>query len=110
MDRLFLVILMILCVPTQLLLSAQIFQQDDLNRLAQENNYAEYFDHALDIRPSLRNKLWTQTTEQMGQDYLAYLKELSSVKTNQFELVHRISQWNKEALRISLLYYRFVSD
>ena len=48
----------------------QLYSFQDLQALVDSNGYIEFFDHALDIRPSKRNEKWQKMCFQMAQLYM----------------------------------------
>ena len=47
-----------------------IYNMQDLRVLKAQESFLEFFDHALDIKPSLRDTEWSKMTEQMGIAWL----------------------------------------
>lgn len=43
---------------------------NDLNALVKNGAYLEFFEHAMDIRPSLRNEKWQKMSLKMAQKYM----------------------------------------
>ncbi|MBD64718.1 MAG: hypothetical protein CME62_05900 [Halobacteriovoraceae bacterium] len=74
--------------------AAQIpYTMIDLKKLVETKNSFEFFDHALDIKPSQRNKEWSAMTEEMGQTLLDELNQKESISIDQFKLVRKLSHW-----------------
>lgn len=85
--------LFILLIPIIAVCQTQLYSIKDLQILANENNYTEYFAHALDIKPTNRDEVWKNLTEQMGTDLLSELVSKTRINNNDYKLVHAISRW-----------------
>src|SRR5574343_829671 len=46
------------------------YEMGDLETLYKENNYQEFLNHALDIRPSLRDSKWKKMVLEIGVDFI----------------------------------------
>jgi len=68
-----------LFIFTQVVLAAprQLYTLNDLEALESNNNFREFFAHALDIRPSKRNKTWTQMCMSMAESFMRELRKKS---------------------------------
>lgn len=69
------------------------YNMQDLRVLSSQQNYQEYFIHAKDLKPSLRNEEWSKMTEQMGIGYLEFLNTRPKLIEKDYQLVLSISQW-----------------
>jgi len=65
----------------------------DLEVLENEKSYAEFFHHAKDIRPSLRNKHWNQMVSSMAMELFEGLKKKSIVTETDVQMVLHLSDW-----------------
>lgn len=81
---------LMLCVPCG---ASQVYTLADLRILAGESNFTEFFNHALDIKPSLRGGEWRKMTESMGLNFLDSLQHKSDISDLQDQLVQKISNW-----------------
>ena len=57
-----------LLVPS--LKAATPYEMGDLETLYKENNFSEFLNHALDIRPTLRDSKWKKMVLEMGVDFV----------------------------------------
>ncbi len=73
--------------------SRQIYTMEDLSILESENNFKEFFAHALDIKPSKRDKTWSSLVESMGIHYLDQLTKNRFIDKDQKLLLLKISNW-----------------
>lgn len=73
--------------------SQKIYTMGDLEVLALEKNYLEFFIHALDINPSNRQERWKDMVEQMGIDHLSELINKTELEESDYTLVHKLSRW-----------------
>jgi hypothetical protein len=65
----------------------------DLKILSAEKNYNEFFQHALDIRPSERDEKWKTMVERLGTQYLGDLGNRTKLEKAQLDLVYKLSTW-----------------
>jgi hypothetical protein len=73
-------------------LAAQ-YSINDLKILSSEKNYNEFFQHALDIRPSERDTNWKSMVEDLGIQYLGDLGSRTKLEKHQLSLVYKLSAW-----------------
>lgn len=76
-------------------LQAALYDIKDLEVLESSKSYKEFLDHAKDIRPSSRDKHWSEMVSNMAT---SYLKDLSSKKAYQkenFDYVQALSHWSE---------------
>ena len=76
-----------------LTLAAEIYSMADLEILAQEKSYKEYFSHALDVRPSERNDRWREMTLQMSENWAKTLKQKAEISSEDFKQLETLFQW-----------------
>lgn len=69
------------------------YQITDLEILKNERSYFEFFDHALDIRPSLRDIKWKSMVESLGIDFLDELTKKTIIDKTSMNLVYKLSNW-----------------
>ena len=65
----------------------------DLEVLNQEGNYSEFFQHALDVRPSERLEPWNKMVLKMSEKMLEDLLKKNEIKKSDFLLIEKISTW-----------------
>ena len=58
----------------------QLYSLQDLEVLESNNNFREFFAHALDIRPSKRNKAWKNMCINMAESFMADMQEQGITK------------------------------
>lgn len=63
----------------------------DLEVLHAQKSYKEYLLHALDIRPSLRNKQWEKMTVEMASDYVDQLLKTKVVTKSSFDFIESLN-------------------
>lgn len=73
--------------------SKQIYGLEDLNILASQNSYGEFFEHAHDIIPSKRDSKWKELVESMGLGFLDSLQKKAALEDIDFKLIKTISKW-----------------
>lgn len=66
---------------------------EDLQALEQQKSYKEFIDHARDIRPSERNKLWSEMLSHMTTDYMVHLREKRDFDLATFAYVQSLTDW-----------------
>lgn len=93
MRLLFAVILLIALHTLEFCYAVEKYDMSDLKVLANENNYQEFFQHALDIRPSSRGKIWENIVEEQAMELLTNLLGKSQLEKSDYLLVHYISKW-----------------
>lgn len=69
------------------------YTMSDLKILAAENNFREFFAHALDVRPSQRSADYKTMVEELGLGFLNSLLDNSKLEDNDKQLVYTISKW-----------------
>ncbi|MCO4753407.1 MAG: hypothetical protein KC478_02940 [Bacteriovoracaceae bacterium] len=89
---------------SSLLCASTTYTMKDLEALEGTANFEEFFDHAKDIRPSLRDKVWQKITTSMADSYLDSLIESLAINDKQFNRVKEISKW--EALSSDEFYIK----
>jgi hypothetical protein len=60
------------------------YSLNDLKILAQEGSYKEFFEHAQDIRPSLRDEAWKEMVSQMATSWGRKMLEKSKIEREDF--------------------------
>lgn len=71
----------------------QVYTMKDLEALEENRNFAEFFAHAKDIRPSQRGDVWNKMVTSMADQYLKKLQEGLSISQKEFELAAEVSTW-----------------
>jgi hypothetical protein len=69
---------------TPLCLAVNNYSLNDLKILAQEGSYKEFFAHAQDIRPSLRDGAWKEMVSQMASSWGRKMLEKSKIEKEDF--------------------------
>jgi hypothetical protein len=65
----------------------------DLEVLVIEGSYREFFDHALDIRPSQRDENWKNMVSKMGTSWARKLIENNKIERNDFVKIETLLAW-----------------
>jgi hypothetical protein len=65
----------------------------DLEVLTQEGNYEEFFNHALDIRPSERQDAWKGMVSKMSDGYGRQILGKSEITQAQFQKIENLHTW-----------------
>lgn len=65
----------------------------DLEILAQEKGYSEYFAHALDIRPSERNERWKEMTLLMAENWAKGINQKAGPTIEDYKMVETLFSW-----------------
>lgn len=66
---------------------------EDLQALEQQKAYREYLEHARDIRPSERTKLWSEMLSHMATDYMVHLKAKKEFDKKSFVYALSLTDW-----------------
>lgn len=69
------------------------YTMKDLEVLAEEKNYQEFFAHALDIVPANRDESWKNMVEALGLDHLDSLASKTQLVDEDYKMVHKLSSW-----------------
>lgn len=69
------------------------YQMSDLEVLAAEKNAREFLNHALDIRPSERDKKWRELVSQMALLTVAEASRESPLELKSFDFIQNIANW-----------------
>ncbi len=80
-------------ILTALSANATPYTMQDLEALEGTSNFVEFFEHAKDIRPSLRGSPWKKITVSMADNYLDSLLASSSINQKHLARVKEISKW-----------------
>ena len=65
----------------------------DLQTLSDENNFIEFFDHALDIRPSERLEKWKEMVTKMADLYAQSITTKGPVEKKDFYQIEKLFTW-----------------
>lgn len=80
------------------------YELADLEILAGEENHREFFQHALDVRPSERLDTWRGLVSRMADSYGQSVLKKSTIEESDYRLVESIYQWpslkNDEVFRL----------
>lgn len=68
------ILIIITCINFLYAAPRQLYSIQDLEVLESNNNFREFFQHALDIRPSRRNSTWSEMCMNMAQAYMSDLR------------------------------------
>lgn len=66
---------------------------NDLEVLTQEENYQEFFEHALDVRPSERQDAWKGMLSKMSEGYGRQILAKSEITKEQFKHIETLYTW-----------------
>lgn len=72
---------------------AVTYNLEDLKALAQEGSYVEFLNHALDVRPSLRQQDWKTMVLQMAHLYTKALLSQKIIEKKDFDKIETIYSW-----------------
>lgn len=78
---------------TALSVKAVTYNLDDLKVLAQEGSYKEFLNHALDVRPSLRQEDWKNMVVEMSHLYTKNILAQKLIDKQDFEKIEYIYSW-----------------
>jgi hypothetical protein len=70
-----------------------LYSMEDLRALEREESYQEFFDHALDIRPSERLEAWSSMVTKMADIYSRKISEKSDLQRTDFLKIEELYQW-----------------
>lgn len=88
-------VLFTLGLPVHIYASAnESYSLSDLEVLASDNSYIEFFDHAFDIRPSERSEVWKKMMEKMGEGYLKALSQKELLNRSDFQRMESLMSHN----------------
>jgi hypothetical protein len=65
----------------------------DLDVLARQSAYEEFFSHALDVRPSERNDQWEEMVSRMAQIQTSVVLRESAIKAQDFQKTEALFLW-----------------
>jgi hypothetical protein len=65
----------------------------DLEVLSQEGNFSEFFQHALDVRPTERKDSWNKMVLKMSERMLEEFSKKTEIKRQEFYLVEKLAKW-----------------
>ena len=69
------------------------YTMSDLEVLAQDESFEEFFNHVLDVRPSDRKDAWKGLVSKMADGYSRSLLTQSEIKENQFKKIEELFSW-----------------
>lgn len=84
---------MILPFLLSLNLQASLYDIKDLEVLEANKSYKEFLDHAKDIRPSSRDKHWSEMVGNMATSYIKELINKKAYEPKNFRYVSDLSNW-----------------
>ena len=73
--------------------AAKPYEMADLEVLTREQNTREFLAHALDIRPSLRDKSWREMVSQMSQLAIKEASQRRPLTLTSFDHIQKIATW-----------------
>lgn len=87
--------LLFLSTPIGLLskTKTQLFSIEDLSILEKQKNYEEFLNHALDLRPSQRNKKWGGMVQNMATGYISSLIKRKQFAQKYFLFIESLLSW-----------------
>jgi hypothetical protein len=71
----------------------QTYNLEDLTILAADNDFIEFFDHAKDLPPRKRDKIWKTMVEVEAMSYLRQLRSQPEITFRDLALIKKISNW-----------------
>ncbi|WP_408096457.1 hypothetical protein ACJVC5_15565 [Peredibacter sp. HCB2-198] len=72
---------------------AETYSLADLEVLANEGSHYEFFQHALDIRPSERQEAWKTMVSKMGDQYSRSVLSKSEINRKDFHKIESLYDW-----------------
>lgn len=69
------------------------YHMSDLQTLSDENNFIEFFEHALDIRPSERLEKWKEMVTKMADLYAQSITIKDPVEKKDFYQIEKLFTW-----------------
>ena len=72
---------------------AQLFSMEDLSILKAQKNFKEFLAHALDIRPSKRNKKWEKMVQDMATGHVTSILEKKQFSKKNFTFIESLLSW-----------------
>ena len=87
--------LLFLSIPIGLLSKTKtlLFSIEDLFILEKQKNYEEFLNHALDLRPSQRNKKWGSMVQNMATGYISSLIKRKQFTQKYFLFIETLLSW-----------------
>lgn len=85
------IILASLCGETSAIANTYTF--DDLKALQKSQSYPEFFQHALDPRPSERNEQWAQLVSEMAEGWAKQLQARPEISQWEFDQIEALALW-----------------
>jgi hypothetical protein len=70
-----------------------IYSMADLEVLVRDHAYPEFFDHALDIRPSERQDAWKTMVSQMAEGFSRKILQKSQIERIDFQKIEELFTW-----------------
>jgi hypothetical protein len=71
----------------------ELYQMPDLEILVKEGSFEEFFDHALDIKPSERQEEWKKLVLQSADAFSKSLLYKTDIKKNEYTQIQKIWAW-----------------
>ncbi|MFP5385628.1 MAG: hypothetical protein ACLGHN_06080 [Bacteriovoracia bacterium] len=73
--------------------SREIYTMADLEVLAQDESHQEFFQHAMDVRPSERQEDWKSMVSKMADSFSRRILAKSAIDRNDFQKVEKLFDW-----------------
>jgi len=70
-----------------------LYTLEDLTILKKQKNYFEFLNHALDIRPSKRNKNWEKMVQDMATGFISGAIEKKQISKDYFMFIEKLLSW-----------------
>ena len=70
-----------------------LYTFEDLIILKKQNNYFEFLNHALDIRPSKRDKNWEKMVQDMATGFISTALEKKQISKDYFLFIEKLLTW-----------------
>ena len=71
----------------------QLFSMEDLSILKTQKNFKEFLAHALDIRPSKRNKKWEEMVQNMATGHISSVLDKKQFSKYNFSFIESLLSW-----------------
>ena len=70
-----------------------LYTLEDLKILKEQKNYFEFLNHALDIRPSKRDKSWEKMVQDMATGFISSTIEKKQISKDYFLFIEDLLSW-----------------
>ena len=70
-----------------------LYTLEDLTILKKQKNYFEFLNHALDIRPSKRDKNWDKMVQDMAVGFISSITAKKQISKDHFLFIEKLLSW-----------------